>query len=91
MAEGVKKAKNELLVVGRQSLSLDGVLDILAFDTSFALLSTELGVLTVEGEVLHIEKSDIESSKLALSGRIDQLLYSDDQPSRKKGLFGRRG
>ena len=90
MAEG-KNFKNELLMVGRQTLSLDGVHDILAFDTNFALLSTELGVLTVEGEALHIEKTDVASGVLVLNGRIDSLLYSDDQPSRKKGLFGRRG
>ena len=90
MAEG-KKLKNELVVVGRETLSLDGVHDILAFDTNFALLSTELGVLTVEGEALHIEKTDVQSGILVLNGHIDSLVYSDDQPSRKKGLFGRRG
>ena len=90
MAEA-KTYKNELVMVGRQSLSLDGVHDILAFDTNFALLSTELGVLTVEGDALHIEKTDVASGVLVLTGRMDSLTYSDDQPSRKKGLFGRRG
>lgn len=89
MAEG-KTCKNELVMVGRQTLTLDGVHDILAFDTNFALLSTELGVLTVEGDSLHIEKTDVASGFLSLTGQIDALLYSDGQPSRKKGLFGRR-
>lgn len=90
MADG-KIFKNELILEARKRLSLDGVQDILAFDTNFALLSTALGVLTVEGEELHIEKTDVASGVLVLNGRIDSLVYSDDQPSRKKGLFGRRG
>lgn len=90
MQEANQTSKNELILTGRQALALDGVLDILAFDTDFALISTELGVLTVEGEGLHIEKTDVGSGQLKLNGRLDALIYTDDQPSRKKGLFGRR-
>ena len=90
MAEG-KTCKNELVMVARGLLSLDGVHDILTFDESFTQLSTELGVLTVEGENLHIEKSDVQSGLLVLKGEIHALVYSDDRPSRRKGLFGRRG
>lgn len=90
MAENGTNTKNELIMVGRKSLSLDGVRDILAFDNDFILLSTDLGVLTVEGAELHIDKSDTQSGKLSLSGQFDALIYTDDKPSRKKGLFGKR-
>ena len=53
MAEG-KACKNELVMVARGLLSLDGVHDILAFDENFIQLSTELGILTVEGDNFHI-------------------------------------
>lgn len=90
MAEPNKQSKNELVMVDRKSLTLTGVRDILAFDNDFAVLSTDLGVLTVEGDGLHIEKSDVVSGLLVLNGRFDALVYSEDKPSRKKGLFARK-
>ena len=83
------KGTEELRLLARKALMLDGVIDILAFDTAYALLSTSLGVLTVEGEGLRIEKSDVTQGTLALSGRVDALIWSEDTPSKKKGLFGR--
>ena len=80
----------ELRLVARKELTLDGVIDILAFDASYTLLSTTLGVLTVEGDGLRIEKSDVTAGLLSLSGRVDALIYSEDAPSKKKGLFGRK-
>lgn len=90
MAEGTKNTKNSLVMTDRQSVTLDGVVDILAFDADFALLSTELGVLSIEGEELHIEKTDTAEGRLVLKGKVNALVYSEDRPSRKKGLFGRR-
>ena len=90
MAEPNKQSKNELVMVDRKSLTLTGVRDILAFDNDFAVLSTDLGVLTVEGDGLHIEKSDVVSGLLVLNGRFDALVYSEDKTSRKKGLFARK-
>jgi len=83
------QGKEELCLVARKRLTLDGVIVILTFDTGYALVSTTLGILTVEGEDLRLEKSDVSSGCLVLTGRVDALVYSEERPSKKKGLFGR--
>ncbi len=87
MANTASENKDEMRLIGRKVLTLEGILDILAFDESFAELSTKLGILTVEGEGLHLEKSDIASGLLVLTGKIDAMIYTEDRVSKKKGLF----
>ena len=48
-----------LTLCARKSLSLDGVIDVLAFDEGLVQLSSALGLLTVEGEELHMKKMDV--------------------------------
>jgi sporulation protein YabP len=79
-----------LTLDSRKSLALDGVIDVLTFDEGLVQLSSSLGLLTVEGEELHMKKMDVEAGVIVLEGKIDGVYYADERASHKKGLFGRR-
>ena len=46
-----------LVLENREKLSISGVLDVLSFDDQVVIVETELGLLTVKGENLRINKN----------------------------------
>lgn len=71
----------------RHLLEITGVTKVESFDEHEIALSTELGLLSVKGEKLHIRHLDLERGDLQLDGTIVQLDYQ--QESRRKGRLGR--
>ena len=45
-----------IVLENREKLSISGVLDVLSFDDQIVILETELGLLTIKGENLRINK-----------------------------------
>ena len=63
---------------------ITGVLDVVSFDEKLVVLQSQCGVLTLKGEEMHVKQLDLEKGEL--TGRVDQLIYTQDGPgSRKKG------
>ena len=72
-----------LILENRGKLSISGVLDVLSFDDQVVILETELGLLTVKGENLRINKLIIDTSEEILEGDIASLAYSDNKTVEK--------
>ena len=66
-----------LILENRGKLSISGVLDVLSFDDQIVILETELGLLTVNGENLRINKLSIDTSEVIVEGDISSISYSD--------------
>lgn len=66
-----------LILENRGKLSISGVLDVLSFDDQVVILETELGMLTVKGENIRINKLSIDTSEVIVEGDISNLAYSD--------------
>ena len=64
-------------------LSISGVLDVLSFDDQVVIVETELGLLTVKGENLRINKLSIDTSEVIVEGDISSLTYSDSKTLEK--------
>jgi len=73
-----------LILENRQKLSISGVLDVLSFDDQVVMVETELGLLTVKGENLKINKLSIDTSEVIVEGDISYLAYSDRTQERTK-------
>ena len=72
-----------LLLENRNKLNISGVLDVLSFDDQVVIVETELGLLTVKGENLRINKLSIDTSEVIVEGDISSLTYSDSKTSEK--------
>ena len=48
-----------IVLENREKLSISGVLDVLSFDDQIVIVETELGLLTIKGENLKINKLSI--------------------------------
>lgn len=72
-----------LILENRGKLSISGVLDVLSFDDQVVIVETELGLLTVKGDNLRINKLSIDTSEVIVEGDISSLTYSDSKTSEK--------
>ena len=76
-----------IILENRSKLSISGVLDVLSFDDQVVILETELGLLTVKGENIRINKLSIDTSEVIVEGDISYLAYSDKENEKTKGSF----
>lgn len=76
-----------LILENRGKLSISGVLDVLSFDDQVVMVETELGLLTVKGENLRINKLSIDTSEVMVEGTISLLSYSDKESEKGKTSF----
>lgn len=74
-----------LVLENREKLSISGVLDVLSFDDQIVILETELGLLTVKGENLRINKLSLDTSEVIIDGEIYNLGYSEKELDKKNG------
>jgi len=80
-----------LILENRSKLSVSGVLDVLSFDDQIVILETELGLLTIKGETLRINKLSIDTSEVIVEGQIDSISYSSKDLNKKsnEGFLGK--
>ena len=80
-----------LTLENRGKLSISGVNDVLSFDDQVVIVETELGLLTVKGENIRVNKLSIDTSEVILEGTISYLAYSDKNPesSKNSGLLSK--
>ena len=93
MAIEDRKTSNSLNVIqnlileNREKLTITGVLDVLSFDDQVVIVETELGLLTVKGENLRINKLSIDTSEVIVEGEIYNLAYSENDLDKKTSGF----
>ena len=92
MDNNLNNTFQNLILENREKLNVSGVLDVLSFDDQIIIVEKSLGLLTIKGEDLKINKLNIETSDLIIEGLINSLTYSgnSDSPNRKGGnLLGK--
>ena len=88
MLEEKKMSKpkiQNIILENREKLSVSGVIDVESFNDECVVIDTELGLLIVRGEDLHINKLNLDSSELSIEGEIISCEYNDRESSRSRG------
>lgn len=82
---------HKLVVNSRRSGIMTGVRDVIAFDMGEVLLETDLGMLMLKGNDMHVTRLNLEKGEVEVEGTIDSLTYSEVSNYSKKGesLIGR--
>lgn len=71
------KAQHNFLLENREKMSISGVIDVDIFNPDMVVVQTDMGMLTIKGVDLHINKLNLESSELCLEGEISSCTYSE--------------
>ena len=91
--KGISNLNNvvqNLILENRNKLSVSGVKDVLSFDDQVVIMETELGLLTIKGDNLKINKLSIDTGDVIVEGEISNLGYSDHSKKvQEGGLFSK--
>lgn len=72
-----------IILENREKLTISGVLDVLSFDDQIVIVETDLGLLTIKGENLRINKLSLDTTEVIVEGTISNLSYSDKNLDKK--------
>lgn len=75
------KAPHSLILENRRNLTATGVSNVDSFDEQTIVAYTDLGELIIRGSKLQINKLNIETGELTLTGEITSTSYSDNKPA----------
>ena len=78
-----------LILENREKLTISGVIDVLSFDDQIVILETELGMLTIKGDDLRINKLSIDTQDVIIEGNINTLTYSEKEEKKNGSLLGK--
>ena len=76
-----------LILENRGKLSVSGVNDVLSFDDQVVMVDTELGLLTVKGENIRINKLSLDTAEVIIEGEISSLIYSQNKQDKSSGTL----
>lgn len=76
-----------LVLENRGKLSVSGVNDVLSFDDQVVMADTELGLLTVKGENIRINKLSLDTAEVIIEGEISSLSYSQNKQEKNSGTL----
>ncbi len=71
---------NNIIMEDRRILTVSGVSDVDSFDEETVVVYTDLGLLTIRGNSLHINRLSVEVGELSVEGEINSLTYTDSAP-----------
>lgn len=71
-------------IVGRKSINITGVKKIESFDDNEFLFETVMGFMNIKGSDLEIVKLDTYQGDVAIKGKIDSLIYLDNNKKKNK-------
>ena len=71
----------------RENAAFTGVADVESFNEEEIVLLTDLGIIVLAGEGLHIVKLNLDDGVLEAEGRILALEYADEPKMGKKGFL----
>ncbi len=87
--ENINQIEHSVIIEKRSKLNLSGILDVLSFDEQTVILKTEMGDLTIKGELLKVTNFAVETGSFSLEGKFSALAYtSGNKKNLKARLFG---
>lgn len=78
-------------IANRENAGITGVSDVISFDITGVVLETQMGIMNIKGNNLHVKRLSLDKGEIDLDGQIDAILYSDLKKYRKskESLMGR--
>ena len=88
---GASSRMHKVSMTNRRLCVINGVTDVMSFDVQEVRLETELGMLQIKGEDLHVSRLTLERGEIDIDGRIDSFIYMDEgsMGGKKESLWER--
>jgi len=76
---------HRVILTNREDVLIEGVINVEKFDDLEIILETDMGILSIRGEELHIEQLSLEQGQLAVKGVVKTVDYIEDGGRTGKG------
>ena len=81
---------HRLVMENREQIALTGVQKVQSFDPKEIVLETNLGILSIKGDLLGIKLLNLEEGMVDLQGHVDALIYHRNTSNgSRQGLLNR--
>lgn len=85
---------HRIVVTSREQATVEGVIHVDSFDDQEVILETDLGMMGIRGEDLHIKQLSLDEGYLSIEGVIKTVEYLEDgmvvsARGKSKGFFDR--
>lgn len=84
-----KSFKHNIIMENREKVAVTGVLDVISFDEDVIVIETEMGILIIKGENLHVNSLNLEKGNMDIDGSVFCLNYDEKGHGERNSLFGR--
>lgn len=81
----LRGGQHRLVIENREHTVVTGVVHVDSFDDEEVVMETELGLLALRGENMHIKHLNLEQGEVTVEGYILELAYADEKRSRGRG------
>ncbi len=78
---------HNIILENRNIMNVSGVDDVDSFDEHSIVIFTQMGVLAIKGENLHINRFSVEGGELSVEGKVYSMTYTDDFGGKSSGGF----
>lgn len=85
--EKKSRSLHNIIIESRSRALLSGVSDVDSFDDKRVILFTDLGMLTISGESLHISRLNVDNGEMSVEGNINSICYSNEQNQKGVSFF----
>ena len=82
---GFRGGQHRLVIDNREHTEVTGVIHVDSFDDEEVIMETELGLLAVRGENLHIKHLNLEQGEISIEGYVLEMAYAEEKRSRARG------
>jgi len=89
MMQSNKISNHNVIMENREKVVITGIIDIHSFDDELVLTETEMGILTIKGKDLKMNKLNLDNTELVVEGQIGLLQYNDLDSVKKGGMFNK--
>jgi sporulation protein YabP len=80
----IEDKKSNLTLENRKKLLLNGVIEVISFNEEKILFNTNLGMLTIKGSGLKMNKLDVQNGDVVIVGTVDSCIYSGSEAKQDK-------
>ncbi len=80
-------ATHQIILTGRQHLTLEGAKNVVSFSPEEILLETAAGGLAIRGEDLHIQQLNLDDGRMVVDGAFASLAYLSEGLGKKGRSF----
>ena len=87
--QNAKISNHNVIMENREKVVITGIIDIHSFDDELVLTETEMGILTIKGKDLKMNKLNLDNTELVVEGQIGLLQYNDLDSVKKGGMFNK--